>query len=725
MTQQGHNMKTKQIVAIEAKSPSEELAAVVNRWADEKNLVASNPKLLRVIGKTFAVEVEVEPKSANNVTQVAQAASAVVLGIDPSREDLLTNFGRATLKDRYLLEHETLCQEAFMRAAMAFADDEAHAQRLYDYASRMWFMFSTPVLSNAPQRLHWSKEFGENFKAAMFEEKMRGMPISCFLNFVPDSRTGLTAHYTENAFLSSMGGGVGAYWGAVRSNGIRTSGGSASSGAVPFMGVMDRMVLAFAQGVTRRASYAMYLDISHPEILEFLDVRKPTGGDANRKTLNLHNAVNIPDSFMELLERCMKDPKADDSWPLIDPHSQRVVETVSAKMLWQKLLELRMQTGEPYIMFVDTVNRAMPKAQRDAGLRVYQSNLCSEITLPTNEERTAVCCLSSVNLEYYDEWSKNEMFIEDIIRMLDNVLEFFILNAGRIKDADKAALRADLREKMANAGMTEEQLELVAQYIENEFLVAIKKAIFSAKMERSVGLGAMGFHSYLQRIGLPFESAMATSVNRRVFSHIKRQAERATVKLAQERGSAPDAGGEMRRNMHLLAVAPNASSSIICGGTSPSIEPNRANAFTHKTQSGSWLVRNKYLEAVLEAHDANTEEVWQSIILNKGSVQHLSFLSQNDKDVFKTAMELDQRWIIEHASHRQEHICQSQSVNVFMPADVDVLYLHNVHFMAWKKGLKSLYYMRSEAIKRADSVSVKVSKEALKDTENVCLSCEG
>lgn len=673
----------KQLFTVDAESPADDYIKLAQQWAIKNAVSVQNPRLIRVIGNTFAIEAEV----SDLPSEAAHAGAAPLAGVDYSRDALLTPFGLATLKDRYLLPDEKSPQDAFMRAARAFADDEAHAQRLYDYASRLWFMFSTPVLSNPPKRYSWGATFEENFAGERFEVKKRGMPISCFLNYVPDSREGLTDHYTENAWLSSIGGGVGGYWGAVRSNGVRTSAGSASSGVIPFMGVMDRMVLAFAQGVTRRASYAMYLDISHPEIEEFLDIRKPTGGDANRKCLNLHNAVNIPDAFMQIIEKCMKDPNADDSWPLIDPHSKKVVKTVSAKSLWQKLLELRMQTGEPYIMFVDAVNRALPRAQREAGLRVYQSNLCSEITLPTNEQRTAVCCLSSVNLEYFDEWSKNEMFVEDIIRMLDNVLEFFIRNAPD----------------------------------------TLGKAKFSAMMERSVGLGAMGFHSYLQRKGLPFESAMATSVNRRVFAHLRRLAERATVKLAQERGPCPDAAGEMRRNMHLLAVAPNASSSIICGGTSPSIEPHRANAFTQKTQSGSWLVKNKYLEEVLETHGANTEEVWQSIILNRGSVQHLDFLTADERETFKTAMELDQRWVVEHAAHRTEYICQSQSVNLFMPADASVLYLHNVHFMAWRKGLKTLYYMRSEAIKRADSVSqkVEISKAELKDTENTCLSCEG
>jgi len=643
-----------------APGPKETLKGLVDVWAAANDMHALSTKIIRTIGQQHTVEVT----TANGPAPVVTSTPAD-FGIDLKRDDLLTDFGKATLLDRYLVEGEASPQEAFMRVAKAFGDDDAHAQRLYDYSSKLWFMFATPVLSNGGTK--------------------RGMPISCFLNFVPDSRTGLTEHYTENAWLSSLGGGIGSYWGSVRSNGINTKGGSRSSGVIPFLKVVDAEVLAFAQGVTRRASYAAYMDVSHPEIMEFLEMRKPTGGDINRKCLNLHNAVNIPDAFMQIIEACVVDPDADDSWPLVDPHTNRVIEKVSAKEIWQKLLELRSQTGEPYLHFIDTTNRALPRAQREAGLRVHQSNLCTEITLPTNEERTAVCCLSSVNFEKFDEWKDNEQFIEDLIRMLDNVLQFFIDNAPD----------------------------------------SLSKAKFSAMMERSVGLGAMGFHSYLQRKGIPFEGALATSINRRLFSHIKRKAEAATVKLAQERGPCPDAAGEMRRNMHLLAIAPNASSSIICGGTSPGIEPIVANAFTHKTQSGSFLVKNKFLEDVLEVLGHNTPEVWQSIIVNSGSVQHLDILDETQKELFKTAMEIDQRWVIEHAAHRQEYICQAQSVNLFLPADVEIRYLHLVHFRAWKAGLKSLYYVRSSAIRRADVVSVKIGRDELMNTDDVCLSCEG
>lgn len=679
----------KQVITLEAASGLDSFEALAKKWAEDRGEVLLGCRLFRVLGTKYTGEVSSLP--AKDLAPAEPVSVLDRLKPDFSRDELLTPFGIATLKDRYLLPTETSPQEGFLRAAKAFADDEEHAARLYGYASRLWFMFATPVLSNPPDRLKFGSSFEENFQPECFDSRKRGMPISCFLNFVPDSRKGITEHYSENAWLSSIGGGIGAFWGNVRSNGKSTSGGSASSGVVPFMGVMDRMVMAFAQGVTRRASYAMYLDISHPEIVEFIDIRKPTGGDANRKCLNLHNAVNIPDSFMQIIENCMKDPDADDTWPLIDPHTNEVVSEVSAKELWQKLLDVRMQTGEPYIMFVDTVNAALPAQQREKGLRCYHSNLCTEITLATDEERTAVCCLSSVNLEYFDEWSKDEMFIADLVRMLDNVLEYFILNAPD----------------------------------------TLAKAKFSAMQERSIGLGAMGFHSYLQKVRVPFESGMATAMNRKMFARLKSEALEATRQLAVERGSCPDAGTEQRRNMHLLSVAPNASSSIICGGTSPACEPYRANAYTHKTQSGSWLVRNKYLEDTLEKYGQNTEEVWQSVILNKGSAQQLAFLTDDERELFKTAIELDQKWVVEHASNRQEYICQSQSVNLFFPADVAIPELHAVHFVAWKKKVKTLYYLRSEAIRRAEAVSASATKHRMltvaemTSDEPVCLSCEG
>jgi ribonucleoside-diphosphate reductase alpha chain len=584
--------------------------------------------------------------------------------IDFSKDSLLDDFAKITLQDRYMVGYETSPQEAFARAATAFADNDAHAQRLYDYVSNLWFMFATPVLSNGGTE--------------------RGLPISCFLNYIDDSREGITEHYVENAFLSSFGGGIGGGWSAVRAQGTKTSKGSESTGVIPFIGVVDREMLAFSQGITRRGSYAAYLDISHPEIEEFLDVRKPTGGDSNRKSINLHHGVSINDAFMELIYKASKEIGIDDSWELIDPHTQQVKKTVSAKALWVKLLQNRMETGEPYIMFSDAVDAELPDFQKKKGLKVNHSNLCSEITLATDEERTAVCCLSSVNLEYFDDWSQHPAFIPDLIRMLDNVITSFIERAP-------------------------EQLY---------------RAKFSAMRERSLGLGAMGFHAYLQKNNIPFESAQATGANLKMFSYIKSQADTTTRKLAQEKGACPDDDTASVRNAHLLAIAPNASSSIICGNTSPSIEPFRANAFNQKTKSGSNLHKNKFLETTLEGYDKNDEETWRTIVTNKGSVQHLDFLSEWEKNVFKTAVELNQSWLIDHAAHRQEYICQSQSLNLFFPPDIDKGSLHNIHMLAWARNLKTLYYLRSEAISRADVVSDLVKREIIFEQSD-CLACEG
>ena len=583
------------------------------------------------------------------------------------RDKYLSEFSHKTLQDRYLVEGEKSPQDAFARAAKAFSDDDAHAQRLYDYASKLWFMFSTPILSNGGTT--------------------RGLPISCFLNYVEDSRKGLTDHYTENAFLSSVGGGVGGFWSNVRSVGSTTSNGSESTGVIPFMKVVDAEMLAFSQGVTRRGSYAAYLDISHPEVEEFLDVRKPTGGDVNRKSINLHHGILINDRFMEIIEQATRVEGFDDSWDLIDPHTKKVTKTVSAKTLWVKLIQNRVETGEPYIMFKDTVQAGLPEFQKELGLQVNHSNLCSEITLATNEFRTAVCCLSSVNLEEYDEWKNNEDFIPDLIRMLDNVITHFCDTAPP----------------------------------------ELWKAVYSAKNERSLGLGAMGLHAYLQRHNIPFESAMAKSRNKKMFRHIKGEAQNATRQLAKERGPCPDGVSAGVRNAHLLAVAPNASSSIICGNTSPSIEPYRANAFTQKTKSGSSLLKNEYLEHLLQELGQDTDDVWKSIITKGGSVQHLDFLDEWAKDVFKTAVEIDQRWIIEMAADRQEDICQSQSLNIFFPSNVSKQELHAIHMMAWKKKVKTLYYLRSEAIKRAETVSDEVLRQYIFDSmdEEGCLACEG
>ena len=583
--------------------------------------------------------------------------------INYDRDALLTDFGKTTLKDRYLLPTEDSPQDGFLRAAKAFSDNDEMAERIYSYASKLWFMYSTPVLSNAGSK--------------------RGMPISCFLNYVGDSREGLTGHYTENAWLASVGGGIGGYWGHIRSDGTMTSGGSQSSGSIPFLHVVDSEILAFSQGKTRRGSYAAYMAISRPEIIEIIEIRKPSGGDVHRKCLNLHHGVNISNEFMQLIDNCIKEPTYDDSWNLIDPHTKKVVRTVSARELWQKILETRVATGEPYVSFIDTINDALPETQKKLGLEVHHSNLCTEITLPTSDNRTAVCCLSSVNLEKYDEWKNDTLFIPDLIRFLDNVLQYFI------------------------------------DYAPEELF----RARFSANNERSLGLGAMGFHAYLQSKGIPFESVLAKSLNLKIFKKIKEQAVEESKRLAIKRGEAPDMEGTGMRNAHLLAIAPNASSSIICGTTSPSVEPYRANAYVQKTMSGSFLVKNKYLEKLLEKKGINNDTTWTSILANRGSVLHIKELSDYEKDTFKTAIEINQQWVIEHAADRQQYICQGQSINVFVPADVNVKELHDIHMLAWKRKLKTLYYCRSEAIKRAELVSKKIERTIIPEAD--CLSCEG
>ena len=584
--------------------------------------------------------------------------------MDYSKDTNLSEAGLRILKDRYLTDKEQSPQEAFYRVAKVFSDDSEMAERIYGYVSNLWFMFSTPILTNGGTK--------------------KGMPISCFLNYVPDSREGLTNHYTENAFLASVGGGIGGYWGHIRSDGTGTSGGSQSSGSIPFMHVVDSEMLAFSQGKTRRGSYATYQDISHPEIEEFLELRKPSGGDIHRKCLNLHHGINISDKFMSIINQCTINPSANDDWELIDPHTDKVIRTVSAKKLWQKILETRVATGEPYLSFIDTIQKHLPLSQKKLGLKVHHSNLCSEITLPTSEERTAVCCLSSLNLEKYDEWKDDSKFIPDVVRFLDNVLEYFINNSPD----------------------------------------SLSRAKYSAMRERSIGLGAMGFHSYLQSKSVPFASAIAKGINLKIFKQIKEEALATSKILAEERGEAPDMEGTGLRFAHMLAIAPNASSSIICGSTSPSIEPLRANAYTQKTMSGTHFMRNKFLEKLLKEKEINTDETWKSIIANRGSVRHLEQLNDWEKDVFATAIEIDQRWIIELAADRQKQICQSQSLNIFVPSDVNIKDLHLLHLSAWQKGIKTLYYCRSEAIKRAEIISTKIERIVRPDSDADCLACE-
>jgi len=581
--------------------------------------------------------------------------------IDKTRDKELSEQAYKLLKDYYCRDNEDSPQQAFARASVAYSDGDLElAQRIYDYVSKGWFMYASPVLSNAP----------------LPGEKVKALPISCFLTYVPDSLEGLIDHSAELRWLSVKGGGVGGHWSHVRAISDK------APGPMPFLHTVDADMTAYRQGKTRKGSYAAYMNVSHPDIIEFLNMRVPTG-DVNRKNLNLHHAINISDDFMRAVER-------GEMWDLKDPNDDTVRETMPARKLWQQILEVRYRTGEPYLNFIDTANRALPHTMKAKGLKIHGSNLCNEIHLPTSEDRTAVCCLSSVNLEKFDEW-KDTTLIRDLVRFLDNVLQVFIDNAGD----------------------------------------EISRARYSATQERSLGLGAMGWHSYLHQKRIPFESDLAREVNRRIFKHIKNEAVKETLILGREKGEAPDMQGTGRRNAHLLAIAPNANSSIIVS-TSPSIEPSKANAYTHRTRAGSHLVKNKYLEQELIKVKKNTNDVWSDIITNGGSVQHLDFLSQEVKDVFKTAIEIDQMSIVEQGADRQEYLCQGQSLNLFFPAGADKRDLHRTHFAAWKQGTKGLYYLRTETSQRAENVAKKVVRDALKDyetqtleTQDECVSCQG
>ena len=589
-----------------------------------------------------------------------------MIQIDPSRDSLFDELGLQRLKESYMRDEEKSPQERFAFVSEAFASNPEHAQRLYDYSSKHWLSYSTPILS--------------------FGRSKRGLPISCFLNYIDDSAEGLVNNLSETSWLSMLGGGVGVHVG------IRNSD-DKSTGVMPHLKMYDASSLAYRQGRTRRGSYAIFLDISHPDIIQFLEMRKPTG-DQNLRTLNLNHGVNISDKFMQVIERCMKDADADDSWELINPANGEVVEVVSAKYLWQKILDLRMQTGEPYIVFIDTANRAVPSWLKDKGLKIHGSNLCTEIFLPTSDDRTAVCCLSSLNLEYYDDWKGEERFIPDVVEMLDNVLEYFLKEAPD----------------------------------------HVKRAVNSAYHERSIGVGALGFHAYLQKNNMAIDGVMSKLTNKDIFSHIKKECLHADAELTVKRGACPDAKSSniKRRFSHLMAIAPNASSSLIMGNTSPSIEPFRANVFRQDTLSGAHVYKNRFLRERLDALGMDNDDVWASIIANDGSVQHLD-VPDDLKEVFKTAMEIDQRWLVELAADRQAFIDQGQSLNLFFQPNTTIAYLHAVHFQAWKQGLKSLYYLRSDKVRKADKVGAQIARQRIEENIDMaavangetCLACEG
>ena len=614
--------------------------------------------------------------SLSGETELFQNERGITIKIDRSRDSNLTDFGKATLKDRYLGQSESF-QDLFARVASVYADDNLHAQRIYNYISNLWFMPATPVLSNGGTE--------------------RGLPISCFLNEANDSLEGITDLWEENVWLAARGGGIGSYWGNLRSIGEKIGKVGKTSGIIPFIKVMDSLTLAISQGSLRRGSAACYLQIDHPEIEEFIEMRRPTGGDVNRRSLNLHHGVLVTDDFMRAVE-------TDGQWALRSPYDGTVQSTLPARNLWIRLLTARIETGEPYIIYIDTVNRQIPQHHKLAGLKVKTSNLCSEITLPTGmdndgKQRTAVCCLSSLNIDTYDQWKDDSQFVEDVMRFLDNVMTDFINRAP------------------------------------DEFA----HAKYSAMRERSVGLGVMGLHSFFQQKNIPFGSVMSKVWNKKIFKNIQEKVDAASVSLAEERGSCPDAEeyGIKERFSNKTAIAPTASISIICGGSSPGIEPIAANSYTHKTLSGSFNVRNKYLKKILEKYKKNTDEVWSSITTNQGSVSHLDFLTAEEKDTFKTAFEIDQRWIVELGADRTPHISQAQSINVFVPADIHKKELHAIHFQAWKKGLKSLYYCRSKSIQRAENVQAGSSTDVTKNVYSKeqesnnkdnnyeeCLSCQ-
>jgi len=614
--------------------------------------------------------------SLSGETELFQNDKGITIKIDRSRDENLTDFGKETLRDRYLGQNESF-QDLFARVASVYADDNLHAQRIYNYISNLWFMPATPVLSNGGTE--------------------RGLPISCFLNEANDSLKGITDLWAENVWLAARGGGIGSYWGNLRSIGEKIGKVGKTSGIIPFIKVMDSLTLAISQGSLRRGSAACYLQIDHPEIEEFIEMRRPTGGDVNRRSLNLHHGVLVSDDFMRAVE-------TDSQWALRSPNDGSVQSTLPARNLWIRLLTARVETGEPYIIYIDTVNRQIPQHHKLAGLKVKTSNLCSEITLPTGidndgKERTAVCCLSSLNLDTYDEWKDNDQFVEDVMRFLDNVMTDFINKAP---------------EEFANAK-------------------------YSAMRERSVGLGVMGLHSYFQQKNIPFGSVMSKVWNKKVFKNIQEKVDASSVKLAEERGPCPDAAeyGINERFSNKTAIAPTASISIICGGTSAGVEPISGNSYTHKTLSGSFNVRNKYLKKLLVKYKKDNEDIWSSITTNQGSVSHLKFLTNEEKDTFKTAFEIDQRWVVELGADRTPHISQSQSINVFVPADIHKKELHAIHFQAWKKGLKSLYYCRSKSIQRAENVTAGSSIDVTKNVYNKnnksnnednnyeeCLSCQ-
>lgn len=644
--------------------------------------------------------------------------------LDLSRDDNLTNFGKATLEDRYLKPNETSPQHAFLRASTAFASNEAHATRMYGYASKQWVGYASPILSNAPVRTKFAQAWEDNFGRDCFLSVVGALPISCFLGYVGDSREEIGFHYYETMWLASNGGGAKFYWGDLRPVNSETSTGSKTGGLIPFFHVDDGLIVATHQGNNRRGVDGGSIRDNHPEIVEFIESRKMSG-DPNKRSRNLFQTVNLSDDFMYAV-------LGDKSWDLID-HKGIVSKTVQARYLWELMLETPFETGCPFLHWIDTSNDKLPATQKALGLRTNTVNICTEITLPTDKDRTAVCCLSSINMLKRDEWINDPQFIADVTEFLDNVLEYFIQNAiyTCTKDFDWEKLKDTLRSELKEDNLDEARIDQLAHKIVERNIMGYKKAVYSAKQERAIGIGMMGLDSYFMANEIAYESQEALTITQKTFRHIKAQAHAASIALGTLRGEAPDMKGTGRRNSHLLAIAPTATNSTIAGGATPALEKRYENIYTQKTKSGTFTVVEPALVKVLDKYGINTPEVIKSIKDNNGSVQHLRELTDHERLYLRTVFEVDQVWVVEHAATAQEEVCQAISCNLFFMPDVPRFYVNNVHLHMWKRGLKSRYYVRTKAVKSgdafADALVKRIQTIDYKKHEDfdACPSCEG
>lgn len=624
--------------------------------------------------------------------------------IDLSRDQNLSAFGLATLKDRYLKPYEESPQELYMRASTAWGSDKEHSLRLYDYASKGWFGFASPTISNAPIRTNYLSDSVANFTRECFESTEGALPISCFTGFVGDNREEIGFHYYEATWLASNGGGYKSAWSALRPINSSTSTGSKTGGLIPFFHVMDGLIIATHQGNNRRGVYGGACDISHVEIIEFISSRKMSG-DPNKRSRNIFQTVNIPDIFMyAVLEDAM--------WGLKD-HQGNVVKTIKARALWEMIMDMPFETGCPFILWSDTANDGLPTSQKMLGLKVHNPNICTEITLATDKDRTAVCCLCSPNAAKYDEWKDHPHFISDLTEMLDNILEYFIQNAlyACTKDYDWDKLRNTIFQSMADIGvnLTSTQVEKLAKDVVEKNIMGYKKAVYSAKRERAIGIGLMGLDTYFMSKEIAYESNEALALTQEITQNIKANFVKASQRLAIERGEPEDMIGTGMRNSHGLAIAPTATNSIIVNVTA-ALEKCYENIYTQKTKSGTFEVVNPALTKVLDRHGINTPEFRKSISDQNGSVQHLKQLTDHERKYLRTAFEIDQRWVVEHAAVAQQSVCQAISVNLFFKPETPRKYVNNVHLLMWKRGLKTRYYVRTKAVNTADAFADELIK---------------